>query len=378
MTETFDFAFKPLVAGRRRPRLHHALRLRRADSAWGEIGRYQPDYPGQADRAQRRGDHLPRPHEQPRQRDSTSTTAPGPIFEREHDGTLVPRRAGRARRASCSTTCTPPAASPRSTTPRSSPRRCPFFAAVLPRLPVGLHGRGDRLLEGRRDRGVDRAAAADEPVHASSAIAFYERALDPGRQDRGGRRRATRTTPAADGRVPQPAGADRHADHRRVRRRALRGAASSRAVKAGHTYVKLTRQHGARTCGSPPGPAQAAVRAMIGDTVRGNEADFIARVLDGSRRVRGSPGRRRWCSQGRGAVADRDRRRATTSRCPSPRRARPLPAAAPARRGEIEVVSSPIWFEPLPPRPGRAVATPTTRTRGRASASSRVAGGDAA
>ena len=29
----------------------------------------------------------------------------------------------------------------------------------------------------------------------------------------------------------------------------------------------------------------------------------------------------------------------------------------------IEVVSSPIWFEPLPPRPARAAETPTTPTR---------------
>ena len=32
MTETFGFAFKPLARGRRRPRLHHALGLRRADA----------------------------------------------------------------------------------------------------------------------------------------------------------------------------------------------------------------------------------------------------------------------------------------------------------------------------------------------------------
>ena len=36
----------------------------------------------------------------------------------------------------------------------------------------------------------------------------------------------------------------------------------------------------------------------------------------------------------------------------------------------IEVVSSPIWFEPLPPAPARAAATRTTHTRAAPSARS--------
>ena len=95
MTETFGFAFKPLSQGGGGLDFV-TLSDYVVPTAWGEIGRRQPRLPGQADRAQRRGDHLSRPHEQPRQRDATSTTAPGPIFEREHDGTLVPRRAAAA------------------------------------------------------------------------------------------------------------------------------------------------------------------------------------------------------------------------------------------------------------------------------------------
>ena len=99
----------------------------------------------------------------------------------------------------------------------------------LPWLSLGLHRRRDRLLEGRRDRGPKRRRRlrpAPEPVIPSpftaTAIAFYERALASGRPHRRGR--LQRRPP--DQRARRD---DRPGDDGRRRRRPLARARSSRA-----------------------------------------------------------------------------------------------------------------------------------------------------
>ncbi len=68
MSEVFGYAFKPIAEGGAGPRLHHPLRLR---VRLPGVERDRP-LPGavqaQPGGAKRRGDHLPRAHQQPRQR----------------------------------------------------------------------------------------------------------------------------------------------------------------------------------------------------------------------------------------------------------------------------------------------------------------------
>ena len=236
MTETFGFAFKPL-----------------SESGAGldfiTLSDYVVPTPGarsaaasptirQADRPQRGGDHLPRPHQQPHQRAYVDYRT-GPIFELEHDGTLIPRRA---------------AAPPRElfadvhaaggftqiNHPTIFPSNDPVLPAVLPWLPVGLHRRGDRLLEGRRDRGEHRAAAAAEPVRVERDRVLRASA-GPGREDRRGRcERLPQRRPHGGFLSPQaPVGTPpRWCTRTSCRRRDPPGRTGR------HTYVKLTGNKG--------------------------------------------------------------------------------------------------------------------------------------
>ena len=143
--------------GRRGPGLHHALRLRRAGRLGGD--RSPPArVSGQADRAQRGGDHLPRPHEQPHQRDLRRLPHRPDLRARAR------RHAGSAPRGAPAPRAVRRRARRRWLHPDQPPDDLPvvksLLPAVLPRVPVGLHRRGDRLLERRRHRGEHRAAAA--------------------------------------------------------------------------------------------------------------------------------------------------------------------------------------------------------------------------
>ena len=139
------------------------------DTAWGEIGRYQPAHPGKL---------IVRSSEVITYRGHANNHASlryvdhrtGPVYELGENGDLRPVRAARLR-APCSTVCTRAAGSPRSTTPGSSRPRFPAStscAAVAP----GTTRRGDRLPRCRCGRDRDRArgpeggpAAGPEPVH---------------------------------------------------------------------------------------------------------------------------------------------------------------------------------------------------------------------
>ena len=218
MTRDLRLRLQAAVGGRRRPRLHDALGLRGAE----RVGRDRPlpgDFPGQADRAQRGGDHLPRAHEQPHERHLRRLPHRAGLRARARRN--ADTDAGRGRRASCSTTCTPRGASPRSTTRRSSPRRIPSSSSSA----AAAHGTTPTRRPTTRRSMRSRSNPAPPPPRTRirwSAIAFYERALDLGREDRGGRRERLPQR-RAHGRVPQPAGPGRDPHHDGLRRRAVGG-----------------------------------------------------------------------------------------------------------------------------------------------------------
>ena len=123
-------------------------------------------------------------------------------------------------------------------------------------------------------------------------------------------------------------------------------------MRARHTYVKLTGGSGPDPRLTAEVPRKSKVtRGMIGDTVRGNEAHFSARVLNGFDESKpvplvltvvkdGLPWRTETVTSDDHVLAfnatEHGRYRLQLTREPT-----------------IEAVSSPIWFEPLPPRPGK-------------------------
>ena len=123
-------------------------------------------------------------------------------------------------------------------------------------------------------------------------------------------------------------------------------------MQARHTYVKLTGGKGpdVRLTADVP-RKKKATRGMIGDTVRGNEAGLHRAGVE---RLDASKPDPLVLTVVKDGVPFRTETVTSNDHVLSfhTTRARPLPAAA--QRGPmIEVVSSPIWFEPLPPRPGK-------------------------
>jgi hypothetical protein len=94
--------------------------------------------------------------------------------------------------------------------------------------------------------------------------------------------------------------------------------------------------------------------AIIGDTLRANQADFVARVLGGVSRAPEGAGPPAlvvlkdgvpWKS----VTVDSDDFTLPFTTSDHGRYRLQLQRSA----EEIELVSSPIWFQPLPPRPGK-------------------------
>ena len=220
---------------RRRARLRHPVRLR-DDSAWGEIGRHQADHPGKL---------IIRSSEIITYQGHTNNHAShtyvdyrtGPVYERHEDGIVEQRRPAppgeRALRRGERRRWLHP-----DQPPDDLPLGGPGLRLPLPRLPLGLHGRGHRLLQGRCDRDRDRAGGAPagpepgaEPVHARWRSSSGRTRSTPAAATATTSRRsarATRTTPAARRtRCTQaPIGT---ADHGRLRATSCRRTASQRA-----------------------------------------------------------------------------------------------------------------------------------------------------
>ena len=282
MTETFDYAFKPLAAGRRRPRLHQ-----RSSTTWaaapGARSAATRRLPREADRPQRRGDHLPRPHQQPLQREVRRLPHRADLRAR-------PRRLADARSrprappASCSTTCTPAAASRRSTTRRSSPRRCPSSPSCAagargttrtPR-PTTRRSTRSRCRRDRRRRLNPFTATRSRSGSACSAWATTSPRSAPATRTSAGARCGGPLTPQAPIGTPTTV----------VTPTSSRRPGIRRAVKAGHTYVKLRGNSGPDVRFTATSPRQRSP----GDHrrhARANQASFVARVLGGVPRAPG-------------------------------------------------------------------------------------------
>ena len=159
MTETFDYAFRPVAdggAGLDFITLSDYV----SGSAWGEIGRYQPLHPGK---------QIVRSAEVITYRGHTNNHGSarfvdyreGPVFELRPDGAAGagarhPRPARALRRGA------PLRRLDADQPPDDLPAGQPSGGGVLPRLLLGVLGRGDRLRGGRRIR--DRRPARPTSV----------------------------------------------------------------------------------------------------------------------------------------------------------------------------------------------------------------------
>jgi hypothetical protein len=346
MTETFGFGFKPLTEGGGGLDFI-TLSDYVVPTAWGEIGRRQPDYPGKL---------IARSAEVITYRGHTNNHASaryvdyrtGPIYEREHDGTLLPRRAARPPRELFADVHAAGGFT-QINHPTIFPSTNPFFIQFCRGCPWDYT---DAETDYSRVDAVEVNTGPPPPVnpYALSAIAFYERALDTGAKiaavgasdSHNAGRTAGFLSPQAPVGTPTTMV---YADE-------LSEAGIRRGVQARHTYVKLTGGKGPDVRFTADVRRKKKVtRGMIGDTVRGGDAAFTARVLNGIDASKPDP---------LVLTVSRDGVPVQTETVTSNNHVLSFQATEHGRyrlqlqRGfVIEVVSSPIWFESLPPRPGK-------------------------
>jgi hypothetical protein len=350
MTETFGYAFRPLSEGGAGLDFL-TLSDYVVPTAWGEIGRRQPEYPGKL---------IARSAEVITYRGHTNNHASatyvdyrtGAIFEREHDGTLIPKRGPRPPRDLFDDVHAAGGFT-QINHPTIFPSTDPFFQQFCRGCPWDYtnaetdYSKVDAIE-------VNTGPPPPQNPYARSAIAFYERALDLGPKiaavgasdSHNAGRTAGFLSPQAPVGTPTTMV---YADE-------LSEAGISRGIRAHHTYVKLTGNKGPDlrlTVSVPdrknrPGKVR---RGMIGDTVRGGEADFTAHVLNGYDPSKPDP---------LVLTVSRDGQPVQTETVTSDDHVLSFHTAEHGRyriqveRGPtIEALTSPIWFEPLPPRPGK-------------------------
>jgi hypothetical protein len=346
MTETFGYAFKPLSesgGGLDFITLSDYV----VPTAWGEIGRHQPEHPSKliarsAEVITYRG-HT---------NNHTSATyvdyRTGPIFEREHDGTLVPRRAARPPRELFADVHAAGGFT-QINHPTIFPSSSPFFQQFCRGCPWDYTD-AETDYSSVDAIEVNTGPPPPQNPYALSAIAFYEHALDTGAKiaavgasdSHNAGRTAGFLSPQAPVGTPTTMV---YADE-------LSEGGIRRGVQGRHTYVKLTG-------GSGPDLRLTAevrrkkkmIRGMIGDTVRGSEAGFTARVLNGFDASKPAPLVLTVVKDGlpwRTETVTSDDHVLSFDVTEHGRYRLQL-----ERGSTIEAVSSPIWFEPLPPRPGK-------------------------
>jgi hypothetical protein len=345
MTETFGHAFKPLSEGGGGLDFL-TLSDYVVPSAWGEIGRYQPDFPDKliarsAEVITYRG-HT---------NNHTSATyvdyRTGPVYEREHDGSLVAKRAPRPPRELFDDVHAAGGFT-QINHPTIFPSTDPFFQQFCRGCPWDYtdaetdYGKVDAIE-------VNTGPPPPQNPYTRSAIAFYDRALGLGHRiaavgasdSHNAGRTAGFLSPQAP--VGTPATIV-YADE-------LSEAGVRRGIQARHTYVKLHGDKGPDVRLEAKVPGKKGESGSIGDVVHGGEAGFTGRVLNGHDPSKPDPLLLKVVKDGvtfhTETVTSDDH--VFSFRAPGHGHYR-----LQLERGiTIEVVSSPIWFEPLPSRPGK-------------------------
>lgn len=341
ITEAFDYAYRPLAeggAGLDFVTLSDYV----SGSSWGEIGRYQPRYPGKlairsAEVITYRG-HLNN-HNTARVVDYRE----GQIFERRG---AEPLRLVRGRRNPSQTFEEIKRAGgfTQINHPTIFPSAVPGFELFCRGCPWDYtpaetgYGRVDAIEIATGPSGARTEAGTLGPnPFTVTAIDFYERALDAGHK--------VAAVGVSDshnaGRTPNPVTQAPIGEATTVvRAEELSATGIECGVEAGHTYVKVTGNAGPdiRFEARPPGSTGSP--AIMGDTVRASSAGFTARVTGGD---------------GRSLTVFRNREVFRTVAISGNEFSTTFDATEPGRyrlqlqRGStIDTVSSPIYLEPGP------------------------------
>ena len=345
MTETFGFAFKPLSqagAGLDFITLSDYV----VPTAWSEIGRYQGDFPEKL---------IARSAEVITYRGHTNnhTSADyvdyrtGPVLEREHDGTLVPKRGPRPPRELFDDVHAAGGFT-QINHPTIFPSTDPFFQQFCRGCPWDYT---DAETDYSKVDAIEVATGPPPPTNffTPAAIAYWESKLGMGHRiaavgssdsHNAGRAAGFLSPQAPVGTATTVVFADE-----------LSEGGIRRGVQARHTYVKLVGNKGPDVRLTANVPVKKGDSGIIGDIVRGNSADFTARVTNGVDVSKPDPLLLKVVKDGvtfhtetvtsndhvlRFRATEHGRYRLQLERGPT-----------------IEVVSSPIWFESLPPRPGK-------------------------
>ena len=239
----------------------------------------------QADRALQRGDHLPRPREQPRQPALRRPShRPGIRAGLERQSPAAGRRP--ARRAASSTRCTPAAASRRSTTPAYSRRRCRGSTLCAAAVPGTTARRIPTIAPWTRSRSRPaRPGLKEDPQPGPNpftplAIQFWEDAIDAGGRNANRIAAVGSSDSHNAGRTPDPvtqspigqATTVVYADE-------LSERGIQRGVEARHTYVKVFGNDGPDLRFEARPPGSSGPPAIMGDAVPGGGVEFTARVI---------------------------------------------------------------------------------------------------
>ncbi len=285
LREVFDYAFGSL--GENKAGLDFiTLSDYVSGSSWGEIGRFQSDYPRSL--IMRSAEVITyRGHANSHANTGVVDYRRGPLLERARDGRLVPLRGprpasemfSRIRSAGGFTQINHPTIFPSPPFPASLCRGCPWEYSDA----ETDYSKVDGIEVATGPAGLNTAGKPGPNPFTVTAIEFWEDALAEGQ-----RIAAIGVSDSHNaGRTPNPvtqapigtATTVVYADE-------LSEKGIQRGVEAGHTYVKVTGNDAPdlRLTGRARRSSRPA--AIMGDTVRGEPVDFTARVLGAGPRPR--------------------------------------------------------------------------------------------
>jgi hypothetical protein len=346
MTDSFDYAFRPPEAGGAGLDFI-TLDDYVAGSDWGEIGRYQPSYPG---KLIARGDEVItyRGHTNNQVSGKYVDYRTGPIYERSGDGALRLVRGPRPARELFDDVHAAGGFT-QINHPTIFPSSIAFFAQLCRGCPWDY---SDAETDYSKVDAIEISTGPPPPLNTftANAIALWEHALDLGYKIAAvGSSDSHRAGQAAGGLTPQaPIGTATTI----VRADELSESGIERAIKAGHTYVKLPGNSGPDVRLTATTPRRRAP-AIFGDTVRGNEASFVARVIGGISRTLPSNGPVELQIVKDGVPIESATVTSDDFSLPFNTTDHGRYRLQVQQGSALEVVSSPIYFEPLPPRPGK-------------------------
>jgi hypothetical protein len=274
MTETFAYAFRPLAAGGAGLDFI-MLSDYVTSSAWGEIGRYQRSHPGKLiARSSEVITYLGHLNNHTSVRYVDHRT--GPVYERRPDGSLTLRRATRTpaqifaeiRAGNGFTQVNHPTIFPSSVPGfRLFCRGCPWDYSA----PATDFSLVDAI---EIQTGPTTLGGVLNPF-TRAALEFYEAALAAGHRVAAVGSSDSHRAGRVDNPTQAPVGTPTTVVHaRRLSERAIR-----RAVKDGHTYVKLLGNAGPDRRFEAQSTTRPTRRAMMGDVLRGEAAEFTVQVL---------------------------------------------------------------------------------------------------